>query len=135
MGKTLDNKSMEEDSKLHNNSVEEEKRLQSQFVAISKLCTSDIKSFSMPWNTPTDEVDGEEQRTVSVGVLKRLISRIETDKNPMNIIPTTGEAQMAREGERNKLYEVLDTMQTDREDLISYTEFKTFVQEAQDDSR
>ena len=56
MGKTLHSKSMEEDSKLHNNSVEEEKRLQSQFVAISKLCTSDVKSFSMPWDRPTDEV-------------------------------------------------------------------------------
>ena len=43
--------------------------------------------------------------------------------------------RMAREGERNKLYDVLDAMQTDREDLISYKEFKTFVQEAQDDYR
>ena len=56
MGESLHNESMEEESRLHNNSVEEEKRLQSQFVAISKLCTSDVKSFSMPWNRPTDEV-------------------------------------------------------------------------------
>ena len=42
---------------------------------------------------------------------------------------------MAREGERNKLYEVLDAMQTDREGLISYKEFKTFAQEAENDSR
>ena len=56
MGNTLHKDSMVEDSKLHNNSIEEEKRLQSQFVAISKLCTSDIKSFSLPWDRPTDEV-------------------------------------------------------------------------------
>ena len=43
--------------------------------------------------------------------------------------------RMAREGERNKLYEVLDAMQTDREGLISYKEFKTFAQEAENDSR
>ena len=56
MGESLHKDSMEEESRLHNNSIEEEKRLQSQFVAISKLCTSDVKSFSMPWNRPTDEV-------------------------------------------------------------------------------
>ena len=56
MGESQHKESMEEERWLHNNSIEEEKRLQSQFVAISKLCTSDVKSFSMPWDRPTDEV-------------------------------------------------------------------------------
>ena len=58
MGESQHNESMEDESKLHNNSIEEEKRLKDQFMAISKLCTSDTKSFSIawPWNRPTDEV-------------------------------------------------------------------------------
>lgn len=58
MGESQHKDSIEDDSKLHNNSIEEEKKLKSQFVAISKLCTSDIKSFriSWPWKRPSDEV-------------------------------------------------------------------------------
>ena len=53
-----ESQNMDEESKLHNNSIEEEKRLKEQFMAISKLCTSDTKSFSIswPWKRPTDEV-------------------------------------------------------------------------------
>ena len=30
---------------------------------------------------------GGESRTIAIGVLKRLIGRLETEENPMNIIP------------------------------------------------
>ena len=58
MGESQHKDSIEDESKLHNNSIEEERKLKSQFVAISKLCTSDIKSFSIswPWKRPSDEV-------------------------------------------------------------------------------
>ena len=58
MGESQLNESKDEESKLHNNSIEEEKRLKEQFMAISKLCTSDTKSFSIswPWKRPTDKV-------------------------------------------------------------------------------
>ena len=133
------NSTIEEEIKLHNNSEEEEKRLRRQFVAISKLCSSDTTSSttSCPWNRTSDEVvislftqprkptvllfetttdrptdllthsiyqdrycctypfepkvDGE-VRTIAIDVLKQLIGRLETEKNPMNIIPV-GEAK------------------------------------------
>ena len=52
------NNTIEEERKLHNNSEEEEKRLRRQFVAISKLCSSDTTSSttSCPWNRTSDEV-------------------------------------------------------------------------------
>ena len=52
------NNTIEEEIKLHNNSEEEEKRLRRQFVAISKLCSSDTTSSttSCPWNRTSDEV-------------------------------------------------------------------------------
>ena len=39
------------------------------------------------------KVDGEEGRTIAIDVLKQLIGRLETDQNPMNIIPVAGEAK------------------------------------------
>merc|ERR1719264_1675125 len=83
------------------------------------------------WKRPSDEVDAEDARTIAIKALKQLIGRMETDKNPMNIIPVAGEAKMAMKAERNKLYEVLDAMKTAREGFISYKEFKMFVQEAE----
>ena len=39
------------------------------------------------------KVDGEEARTIAIDVLKQLIGRLETDQNPMNVIPVAGEAK------------------------------------------
>jgi len=82
----------EEEEKLHNNklykdSVEQERLLFKKFVAISKLCSSDTAKIPCPpWRASADQVDGE-SRTIAIGVLKRLIGRLETEENPMNIIP------------------------------------------------
>ena len=58
------NESIEDERRLHKDSIEEEKKLKSQFVAISKLCTSNIKSFriSWPWKRASDEVINPTQR-------------------------------------------------------------------------
>ena len=39
------------------------------------------------------KVDAEDARTIAIKALKQLIGRMETDKNPMNIIPVAGEAK------------------------------------------
>ena len=58
MAEPQQSNSIQDESKLHNNSIEEEKKLKRQFVKISKLCTSDVKSFriSWPWKRRSDEV-------------------------------------------------------------------------------
>ena len=84
-------------------------------------------------------MDGE-SRTIAIGVLKRLIGRLETEENPMNIIPVAVARsdrlstspvlmlKMFRKTERQNLYTVLDEVSPDG--FMSYNDFKLFIQQA-----
>ena len=83
---------------------------------------------------------------IPIDVLKTLIGRLETDKNPINIIPVGDDryngtptnyllnlikiSRMGSQDERKKFYDVLDRL-NDGTGQISFDVFKAFVKKAQ----
>ena len=114
-----------------NNSKEEEEQLKHQFEAVAKLCSDrgheDQGSDWRCWRTGgSDDVDGAMARTIHKVVLKRVISRLETDDNPMNVLPVIG--QNYRKSARTKVEGIVDGINTKKTGEINYDEFKEFVQ-------
>ena len=68
---------------------------------------------------------------IRIGVLKTLIGRLDTEKNPANVM-TIGGIGMERSEERQKLYDILDNRATEKEGFLNYAEYRELIKPSQD---
>ena len=68
---------------------------------------------------------------IRIGVLKTLIGRLDTEKNPANVM-TIGGIGMEKSDERQKLYDILDKRATEKEGFLNYAEYRELVSPSQD---